>query len=454
MPLGFGKNILSKDEKCSRGNKELGLRTHEPEPMGGFEGKICHSCFEIVKNGTREYEVTYHRGNSQLPVQADGILFVYLFDQLNRVVFKTKSKDGFYIYFDSHDIKSCKIISKNEASLKKTVITAGLLRTTENRCVQIDYAYRGKDESLVLDVGKSTDEVNTTISLMVNGNTSKPSASQQQMKEETQESTLEQEGQIDRDVKADEEEIQQAPKMASKPCSVCLKNDHSFYLKFENLCQNCFETKFGRLILKSDIASYYGGHKAFLAGGVFSKEEYGRLYLTEQYLVFAKKDNNSSKRWQIEIPLKSVDVSSYGIEEKVRRQEISGIGGSPVNGAFGGVGSIHESGKEHHLIVSYVDENGVPQASRFGVTSFRGKAIRQWAAELYNQVVKVREQERSAARAQTTANADIQNANRESKQKTETVQTKESPLLTLKMRLAKGEITKEEYEELLKVLQS
>lgn len=48
---------------------------------------------------------------------------------------------------------------------------------------------------------------------------------------------------------------------------------------------------------------------------------------------------------------------------------------------------INESGKSHRLVVPYTDENGIPQEPRFGISSFRGKAIREWAAKLYRQVV-------------------------------------------------------------------
>jgi hypothetical protein len=390
-----------------------------------------------MSQSPREYEVTYYGGNSQLPVQIDGWLYLYLFDQVNKIIFKPKSKDGFYIYIKSNEIKGCKIVSKNEASLKKAVITTGLLRTTENRYLQLDYSFRSKEESLILDAGKAVDEINTTISLMANGHAQKSPVIDEPEKEPTVEPI------------PTPEFKELAPKMASKPCSACMKNDYSFYLKSENLCQACFENKFGRVLLKSDIASYYGGHKAFLAGGVFSKEELGRMYLTEHSLIFAKKENDPSKRWQIEIPLKSIDISSYGIEEKARRQQASGLGTAFTPGTFGGTGFIYESGKEHHLVVGYTDENGVPQAPRFGVTSFRGKAIREWAATLYSQIIKVKESEK--ATVQTTS-ATI-SSNSEGTQKTETTQTKESPLLILKMRLAKGEITKQEYEELRNMLE-
>jgi hypothetical protein len=36
---------------------------------------------------------------------------------------------------------------------------------------------------------------------------------------------------------------------------------------------------------------------------------------------------------------------------------------------------VHDTGKAHHFVIPYVDENGIPQEPRFGVSSFRGKVI-------------------------------------------------------------------------------
>ena len=45
-------------------------------------------------------------------------------------------------------------------------------------------------------------------------------------------------------------------------------------------------------------------------------------------------------------------------------------------------------GKKHHLLVPYIDENGILQEPIFGISSFGGKAIRKRAAELYELVIK------------------------------------------------------------------
>jgi len=228
-------------------------------------------------------------------------------------------------------------------------------------------------------------------------------------------------------------------------CNACAKRRYSFVLHLDNLCLDCFVEKYGQILLKANIAEYYGGHKAYLAGGVFSKYQSGKMYLTEQFLLFIRGDKDQSKRWEIVVPFSSIVMERWRVEEVGRRQSISGAGSSIDNIAFGG-GSIHESGKEHHLVVPYVDENGIPQEPRFGVSSFRGKAIREWSSKLYEQVAKARKNDVSQ-RVEAHA-GDQPSSNNESPQ------TSDDPIKVLKIRFAKGEISKEEYEEMRKMIES
>ena len=184
-----------------------------------------------------------------------------------------------------------------------------------------------------------------------------------------------------------------------KLCTVCTENKYSFEIQSQNLCPNCFETKYGKLLLQTATAQYYGGHKAYLAGGVFGTYQSGKMYLTEKYLIFVRGDKNPTKKWEIVIPFDSIIIERWNVEEKSRRQQIA-VGGTNISNVGVGSGVIHESGKEHHIVVPYIDENGVSQEPRFGVSSFGGKAIREWAAELYNRIVEVK----SKAQLGTVAN--------------------------------------------------
>lgn len=220
-------------------------------------------------------------------------------------------------------------------------------------------------------------------------------------------------------------------------CTICEKN--AAFVQFHNMsiCNSCFEEKYGITRLRITNAEYHGGHKAYLAGGYFSKAQLGILYLTDNYFIFSKGDNDPSKRWEITIPLRSINIEKWGIEEESRRKSITGSGVALTDGVAIGGGAIHDSGKAHHIVVPYLDENNIPQEPRFGASSIGGKVIRELSAKLYELIVKSKKGE------QKTNESEM-----------EMSKTKEDdPILVLKMRLAKGEITKEEFEELRKMLE-
>lgn len=172
------------------------------------------------------------------------------------------------------------------------------------------------------------------------------------------------------------------------------------------------------------------------------------MTLTETHFIFEKSDKYPLKRWKIVIPLRNVVTDKFAVEERSRRKQISG-GSIAVGGGVGfGTGFIEESGKEHRLVIAYRDEYGIFQAPRFGVASFGGKKIREWAKMLYEaiaiqslyskaeEVVRNRAQKEKSAHSESLAHSNIE------------------PLQVLKLRLAKGEITAQEYEELRKLLES
>jgi hypothetical protein len=285
-------------------------------------------------------------------------------------------------------------------------------------------------------------------------------------------------------------------------CIECFVNSFTTTVKSKKLCDECFLKIYGNVVLHTPSAEYHGGHKAYLAGGMFGKHESGQMLLTESHLFFRKDDEDPSKRIEIIIPLSSIIIEGWNVLSEARRKEISGLGGSVDNIGLGSI-FIHESGKAHRLMVPYVDENGIPQQPIFGVSSFRGKAIRQWASELYNSVVKVKSISQQGAVSnrsftaiaqQPSMTGDKSNENTDSeahlsKEKKDSFIKPRSPITIfsqqfnevnkntdeeitpdrtnentiakndeflniLKMRLVKGEISKEEYIELRKMIES
>src|SRR5919109_5147087 len=126
---------------------------------------------------------------------------------------------------------------------------------------------------------------------------------------------------------------------------------------------------------------------------MFEKSESGKMTLSRSHLIFLKEDRNPLMRIDIVIPLESVGLGSWMVREESRRKDLSG-GGIEYEGIGIGGLSMRESGKSHRLVVPYIDENGIPQQPAFGVSSFRGKAIREWASELYARVVDAQSRKR------------------------------------------------------------
>jgi hypothetical protein len=228
-------------------------------------------------------------------------------------------------------------------------------------------------------------------------------------------------------------------------CIQCAKEKYALeYHHDYNLCLDCFTNNYGEIILAKRDAEYYGGHKAYLSGGYFDKFQSGRLILSEHYLIFAREHGDPAKRWEIVIPLDSVIVERWGIEEISRKQGVSGGAGDIGIGS----GMIYDSGKAHHITIPYIDENGIPQAPRFGISSFRGKAIKEWAVKLYQQVVNEK-----IITTKLSSKVDS-NFNQQPNLQPVPNTSPDDPLKVLKIRFAKGEITKEQYEDMRKVLES
>ena len=222
-------------------------------------------------------------------------------------------------------------------------------------------------------------------------------------------------------------------------CSNCSHNTKTYEIGSDNLCFICFKEKYGKIELFTKFLQYHGGHKAFLAGGMFEKYESGTGLLTKNFLIFQKFDKNPIKQIKIVIPLKDVILDKWSIEEKSRRTSVSGMGGAistDVGLIGGGGGVLHEEGKSHRVVLSYVDENGVLQEPRFGISSFGGKVIRLWASKIYEFVIQSKNNLKKEYEINNSKNILPYNSN------------DEDPIKILKVRYAKGEITKEEFDKM------
>lgn len=163
----------------------------------------------------------------------------------------------------------------------------------------------------------------------------------------------------------------------------------------------------------------------------------------------------------------SLIVRYYGkwkIEEQTRRRQLTGTAVGFDTVAFGG-GFLQESGKKHHLVVAYVDENGIPQEPRFGVFSLSGNAIKEWAAKVYDAVVSFKSTQEYAIHETTDGTlsgalgamqSSIPSSVNEKSQAVDSQDTSlsQDAIQILKIRFARGEITKDEFEEMRKIIES
>lgn len=211
-------------------------------------------------------------------------------------------------------------------------------------------------------------------------------------------------------------------------CEKCDKAYSDFRLRDEELCTTCFEEKFGKLVLKPRLANYSGGHKAHPVGGLDGTES-GKLALTADFLVFFKPELNWKRRWDITIPLNEVLVEEWGIKEEALSDGT--FGNIASTGFF--VSPTTDVGKNNQVVIPYLDENKIPQRPRFLIQKLGGATDKECYQRIIEQVVKKKQNQPMGA-------------SKSGEKKTK------DPLLVLKLRLAEGEITKQEFDEMKKLL--
>jgi hypothetical protein len=391
-------SILEKKEEkeqsklCGRCNKKLGFMKYSPKNHTGYERKVCGDCFTLMNSNHKSFDGKYIEGTIDLKEGTGIELHLNAFDNVSIVI---TSKKNLFRY-PLEDLQSYQEVELEKDSIAKKIITAGLKDKTKSETLELNFLTGSINNRVLLKLKDLEKTMETIYEL-------KKALEAFLESKESQEKTDSAEEQTETET---------------------------------------FEAKYGKLIKSTAGGLYYGGHKAYLAGGTFGDSQDGNLYLTERYLVFTKNAIRESKRWIIEIPLDRVIVQDWTVDEKVRRQSAAGGGVGVGFGLLGG-GTIHESGKSHDIVVPYIDENGIEQAPRFGVTSLSGNAIREWAKLIYDTLVKVQKEKQSESQ---------QVSEETTKEKQESKPKEDDPLKVLKMRLVKGEITKEEFEELKELI--
>ena len=138
-------------------------------------------------------------------------------------------------------------------------------------------------------------------------------------------------------------------------------------------------------------------------------------------------------------------MNQWQIKEESRRKNVNMVSSGSDYFLFT-TGTVKESGKRHRLVISYIDENGIGHSPVFGISSMGGQAIKEWAPALYKTIAN---------------NTNINKEYGEIQQKILENTTKKNnsydvlpdPMTILKLRFAKGEINKQEFEETKKLLE-
>lgn len=160
---------------------------------------------------------------------------------------------------------------------------------------------------------------------------------------------------------------------------------------------------------------YFGGHSAY------PEKHSGQLTLTTHWLIFQEMTGLIKKNpgaFRLEIPINKITNTSIMNHSEISRAT------SIIAGPLWGVGLPV---KQKFVVIQYSDQNGIIQNPLFDfITDWGDKDKGKLTRALY----------------EYTKNNQIQPA------------TEAGPLHQLKLRLAMGEISREEFEETKKLLQS
>jgi len=175
--------------------------------------------------------------------------------------------------------------------------------------------------------------------------------------------------------------------------------------------------------------TYYGGHQRFPIEGMMATAK-GKVVLYDDAIFFYKEAHLEKNTWIMKIPLSSIQLESFGVHDKVTGQFIDGVT------FFGFDFSGQSKNKtEPRLIISHVDENNVLQKPEFTIVDkgfFKYDDTAKWGRLIYDAVTPLK---KSSPKVQ------VQNDD-------------DSPIEILKKRYARGELSKDEFENMKKDLET
>lgn len=153
------------ENNCARCDNKLGIRKHEPRDDWQYQGKLCHDCFEFATANSPYFEAQYKQGYPQWLDKKDGLLIIQNFDDRRQIIFQNKENSKMEIPVESID--KFEIIDFTEESKAKKIATMGLRNKSTSKHLQI---YFIGDAGLISPIFylKEPQAAQNSISLLVN----------------------------------------------------------------------------------------------------------------------------------------------------------------------------------------------------------------------------------------------------------------------------------------------
>lgn len=149
---------------CARCNKKLGLRKHESRNDWEYQGKLCNDCYDFATANSPYFDAEYKTGFSEWMDKAKGILIVQNFDEMRRIVFTTR--DNVEIRIPAPSIKNSHVVDYTEESKKARITSLGLKNKSTSKHLEITYIGDSGEESPIFHVDQTQNAINS-INLLI-----------------------------------------------------------------------------------------------------------------------------------------------------------------------------------------------------------------------------------------------------------------------------------------------
>lgn len=382
---------LGTNDSCSRCKKKLGLRKLQPRNDWGIAGKICKDCNDFLDVNAPVFEAEYKDGHSKYPQKMKGKLIVQNFDNKNRVLFLVQSNIAIEIPVES--IKNHELIDYQEESSTKKIVTMGISSKSTSKHLKITYLDNSKLESPIFGIIDVQNTINVIRLLRV------------------------------RYEKQDTKPTQEMIDVIKKTTGQGLADEASLGQLVDkhgeiNKIMKFLEPDETVLFVTRQSRIMPGGSVIFTPNTIFATDR--RIMIRNPTMLGLRSamedypyDSISSVKLQVGVFTSTIVLTGPGFGE-----------------------------------VNRMSRSAQPRAWGRGEESAIDAIPKKDAEELHK-IIKL---QMAKAKGSKFSFTQIINNNRP----TESVQVKseEDPLLILKKRLAKGEITKNEFEELKKTLES